>query len=55
MEIHLFQVFPKNPKDPNGRPQNCDLHGMEPIAHKCAHHCKICCELAAHGCGDDPS
>ncbi|CAK5081656.1 unnamed protein product [Meloidogyne enterolobii] len=48
-------LFPHDPDDPHGRPPNCDLDEIKDVVYKCAHHCKVCCMLAAYGCGDDPT
>ena len=48
-------LFPHDPDDPHGRPPNCDIDEIKDVVYKCAHHCKVCCMLAAYGCGDDPS
>uniref|UniRef100_A0A915P215 ShKT domain-containing protein n=1 Tax=Meloidogyne floridensis TaxID=298350 RepID=A0A915P215_9BILA len=48
-------LFPHDPDDPHGRPPNCDIDEIKDVVYKCAHHCKVCCMLAAYGCGDDPT
>ncbi|KAI1723745.1 hypothetical protein DdX_03917 [Ditylenchus destructor] len=50
------ELFPHDHDDAarERRPKKCDLLGVDCLTKKCAKHCKICCELSAYGCGDDP-